>query len=57
MKKGIMKSAYENLTFYNSITKTLEDSDKLKRANIVGVNLELYKRKVDTIENEKNLQL
>jgi hypothetical protein len=35
MKKGIMKSAYENLTFYNSITKTLEDSDKLKRANIV----------------------
>jgi signal transduction histidine kinase/CheY-like chemotaxis protein len=58
MKKGDYKSAYENLTLYNSITKTLEDSDKLKRANIVGVNLELdeYKRKVDTIENEKNLQ-
>ncbi|WP_198554617.1 response regulator [Flavobacterium sp. ALD4] len=58
MKKGDYKRAYENLALYNSITKTLRDSNKLKRANIVGVNLELdeYKRKVDTIENEKNLQ-
>jgi signal transduction histidine kinase/CheY-like chemotaxis protein len=58
-KKGDYKKAYENLTIYNSISKTLEDSDKLKRANIVGVNLELdeYKIRVDTIEKEKNVQL
>jgi hypothetical protein len=36
------------LVVYNWIRKLLEDSD-VKRANIVGVNLELdeYKRKVD----------
>jgi signal transduction histidine kinase/CheY-like chemotaxis protein len=58
MKKGDYKMAYENLVLYNSIKKVLEDSNKLKRANVVGVNLELdeYKRKVDTIENEINLQ-
>jgi signal transduction histidine kinase/CheY-like chemotaxis protein len=58
MKKGDYKKAYENLVVYNSIRKLLEDSDKVKRANIVGVNLELdeYKRKVDTIENEISLQ-
>ncbi|MEZ7505259.1 response regulator [Flavobacterium sp. Arc2] len=58
MKKGDYKNAYENLLLYNSIRKSIEDSNKVKRANIVGVNLELdeYKRKVDTIENEISLQ-
>lgn len=58
MKKGDYKMAYENLVLYNSIKKILEDSNKLKKVNVVGLNLELdeYKRKVDTIENEINLQ-
>jgi signal transduction histidine kinase/CheY-like chemotaxis protein len=58
MKKGDYKKAYENLVLHNSIKEAREDSGKLNRANIVGINLELdeYKRKFDTIENEKNLQ-
>ena len=58
IRKGEFKKAYENLQLYNSITKVIADSDKLKRANVVGINLELdeYKRKVDEIENERKLQ-
>ncbi|TDE03498.1 response regulator [Flavobacterium hiemivividum] len=57
-KKGDFKKAYENLVLYNSVKKELEDADKFNRANVVGVNIELdeYKRKVDAIESEKNLQ-
>ena len=58
IRKGEFKKAYENLHLYNAITKIIADSDKLKRANVVGINLELdeYKRKVDEIENERKLQ-
>lgn len=58
MKKGDYEEAYENLVLFNSIRKKLEDADRQRRAGIMGVNLELdeYKRKVDTIEIEKNLQ-
>ncbi len=58
MKMGNYKEAYENLLIYNDIRKKLEDSEKLRKANMVGINLELdeYKRKVDVIELEKELQ-
>ncbi|WP_367769307.1 response regulator [Flavobacterium sp. WC2421] len=58
LKTGKYKEAYENLALFNKIRKELEQSDKLKRAEVIGVNLELdeYKRKVDKIENEKDLQ-
>ncbi len=57
-KKGDFKKAYENLVLYNLVKKELEDVDKFNRANVVGVNIELdeYKRRVDAIESEKNLQ-
>ncbi|MFT5714886.1 MAG: signal transduction histidine kinase/CheY-like chemotaxis protein/TPR repeat protein [Flavobacterium sp.] len=57
-KMGKYKEAYENLALYNSIRAELEDSEKLRKANMVGINLELdeYKRKVDIIELEKELQ-
>ena len=58
LKTGKYKEAYENLALFNKLRKELEDSEKLKRAEVIGVNLELdeYKRKVDIIENEKFLQ-
>jgi signal transduction histidine kinase/CheY-like chemotaxis protein/TPR repeat protein len=58
MKMGNYKEAYENLVIYHDIRKELEDSEKLSKANMVGINLELdeYKRKVDLIELEKELQ-
>jgi signal transduction histidine kinase len=58
MKRGNYKEAYENLVIYHDIRKELEDSEKLSKANMVGINLELdeYKRKVDLIELEKELQ-
>ena len=57
-KMGKYKEAYENLVLYHNIRKGLEDSEMQKKANVVGVNLELdeYKRKVDVIEIEKKLQ-
>lgn len=58
MKMGNYKEAYENLVLYNKIRKELDDSEMQKKANVIGVNLELdeYKRKVDVIEIEKKLQ-
>ncbi|WP_413997963.1 response regulator [Flavobacterium sp. W1B] len=52
------KEAYENMAIFNRITSELNDSKKLRRAGLVGINLELdeYKRKVDIIESEKKLQ-
>ncbi len=57
-KKGDYKNAYENLSLYNKITEELYNQEKLKKANVVGINLELdeYKRTIDKIELEKNLQ-
>lgn len=58
MKMGNYKEAYENLVLFNKITEELDNSDMQKKANAVGVNLELdeYKRKVDIIEHENELQ-
>ncbi len=57
-KKGDYKKAYENLALYNKITEEIYSQDKLKKANVVGINLELdeYKREIDKIELEKKLQ-
>jgi two-component system NarL family sensor kinase len=48
------KKAYENLLLYNKITDELDNSEKLKEANLAGINLELdeYKRDIDKIENK-----
>jgi signal transduction histidine kinase/CheY-like chemotaxis protein len=52
------KKAYENLAIYNKITKELNNKEILKKANMAGINLELdeYKREIDKIETEKDLQ-
>lgn len=54
MKKGDYKKAYENLVLFNQITKELNDEEKLKKANVAGINLELdeYKREIDNIETK-----
>ncbi len=58
LKKGDYKQAYENLTLYNKITDEIYKEDKIKKANVAGVNLELdeYKREIDKVETERNLQ-
>jgi signal transduction histidine kinase/CheY-like chemotaxis protein len=52
------KGAYENLSRYNEITEELYAAEKMNKANVEGVNFELdeYKRTIDKIENEKDLQ-
>lgn len=57
-KKGDYKKAYENLLLFHKIRKEIENSVNLKRANVVGVNLELdeFKRKISSIETENDLQ-
>ncbi|WP_264564924.1 tetratricopeptide repeat-containing sensor histidine kinase [Flavobacterium sp. N3904] len=46
------QKAYENLILYNKITDELHIDEKLNKANIVGINLEIdhYKREIDKIE-------
>ena len=58
LKNKDYKKAYENLDLYNKITEDLYNEEKIKKADIAGVHLELdeYKREVDKIEIEKNLQ-
>ena len=58
LKNARYKEAYENLDIYNKITEELYNQEKLKKADIAGIHLELdeYKREVDKIELEKNLQ-
>lgn len=59
LSKGDFKNAYENLSNYNEITEELYSKEKLEKANIAGINVELdeYKREIDKIENEKEIQL
>jgi tetratricopeptide (TPR) repeat protein len=59
LKKGDYKNAYENLARYNIITDELYNEEKIKKANVAGINLELdeYKREIDKIETEKDAQL
>ncbi|HWR94666.1 MAG TPA: response regulator [Flavobacterium sp.] len=58
LKKGNYKQAYENLVIYNKITEDIYNEGLIKKANIAGINLELdeYKREIDRIETEKDLQ-
>ncbi len=58
LKNGDYKKAYENLALYDKITEELYNQEKLKKANVAGINLELdeYKREIDKIETEKKLQ-
>jgi len=51
------QKAYNNLCAYNKINDELNIEEKLNKANIVGINLEIdhYKREIDKIEtNYKN---
>lgn len=53
------QKAYENLCLFNKITEELHIEEKLNKANIVGINLEIdhYKREIDKIEaSYKNKQ-
>lgn len=58
LKNGDYKKAYQNLDIFNTLQQKIYHEDKLKKANVVGVNLEIdeYKREVDRIEFEKKLQ-
>ena len=51
-KSGDFKKAYENLKAYNQITDDFNTQEKLRKANIAGINLEIdeYKREIDKIE-------
>jgi signal transduction histidine kinase/CheY-like chemotaxis protein len=57
-KIGKHNEAYANLMAYNSITQQIYNDEKLKKASVAGLNLELdeYKRQIDKIENEKDSQ-
>lgn len=48
------KKAYDNLALFNKITEELNLEEKLKKANIIGINLEIdeYKREIDKIESQ-----
>jgi signal transduction histidine kinase/CheY-like chemotaxis protein len=52
------KKAYENLALYNRLTEEMFAEVKSVKANIQGINFELdeYKRAIDKIESEKDLQ-
>jgi two-component system NarL family sensor kinase len=53
------QKAYKNLCLFNKITEELHIEEKLNKANIVGINLEIdhYKREIDKIEaSYKNKQ-
>ena len=57
-KIGRNKEAYTNLLAYNRITQQIYNDEKLKKASVAGLNLELdeYKRQIDKIEDEKDSQ-
>ncbi|TRX40871.1 tetratricopeptide repeat-containing hybrid sensor histidine kinase/response regulator [Flavobacterium restrictum] len=58
LKNGNYKEAYKNLALYNTITDEFDDQEKLKKAKTAGIDLELdeYKREINRIESEKELQ-
>lgn len=57
-KNGNFKEAYKNLAIYDKIKEDLYDGNKLLKANVAGINLELdeYKRDVHEVEFQKKLQ-
>lgn len=58
LKRKDYKKAYENLELYTKLNDEIYAEEKLAKANVEGINLELdeYKRTIDKIENERNLQ-
>ncbi|WP_415583336.1 ATP-binding protein [Flavobacterium frigoris] len=54
LKNGDFKKAYQNLAIYNTLTTELNYEEKLKKINVIGINLELdeYKREIDNIETK-----
>ncbi|WP_366187041.1 ATP-binding protein [Flavobacterium ovatum] len=53
-KNKLFQKAYQNLNLYNTLTSEINDEEKLKKANVAGINLELdeYKREIDNIETK-----
>ncbi len=58
VKKGNYKKAYENFISYDKINQKIFNEGLLRKANVAGINLELdeYKREIDRVETEKNIQ-
>ncbi|PKB18951.1 signal transduction histidine kinase [Flavobacterium sp. 5] len=58
LKQKDYKKAYENLEIYTRLNDEIYAEEKLEKANIEGINIELdeYKRTVDKIETERDLQ-
>ena len=53
-KKNDYKNAYKNLELYNKTTEELNIEEKLNKANVAGINLQIdeYKREIDKIGND-----
>ena len=51
-KNGRFEEAYKNLTAYNKIADDFDDEERMRKANVAGINLEVdeYKREIDKIE-------
>ena len=51
-KNGKFESAYKNLTAYNKITDDFNAEERVRKANLAGINLEIdeYKREIDKVE-------
>lgn len=58
LKKKDFKGAYKNLELYNKLNDEIYAEEKLAKGDAEGINFQLdeYKRTIDKIENEKNLQ-
>lgn len=58
LKKKDYKKAYQYLDLYTKLNEQIYAEEKLEKAGVEGINFELdeYKRTIDKIENEKNLQ-
>ena len=58
LKLNDYKNAYQHLEIYSRLNEEIYAEEKLEKANIEGVNIELdeYKRTIDKIEIEKDLQ-
>lgn len=54
LKNGDSENAYKNLALFNKITEQLNSEERINKANVAGINLQLdeYKREIDKIENE-----
>jgi hypothetical protein len=48
------EDAYQNLALFNELTTALNIEEKLNKAKVAGINLEIdeYKREIDKIGNE-----